>query len=43
MKVTKYKTIFEFIMENNTGLLTGIVTVSNHIKCVSLSNQEFMT
>ena len=43
MKVTKYKTMFEFIMKNNTGLLTGLVTASNHTKCLPLSNQEFMS
>ena len=43
MKVSKYKTKFVFIMKNFTRLLTGIVTASNHTKCVPLSNQEFMT
>ena len=43
MKVTKYKTMFEFIMKNFTRLLTGIVTASNHTKCVPISNQVFMT
>ena len=25
------------------GLLSGIVSASNHTKCMSLSNQKFMT
>ena len=36
MKRTKYKIIFGLFI----GLLTGIVSASNHAKCVSLRNQK---
>ena len=33
--------MFELIKEIFTGLLTGLVNVSNHTKWVSLSNQKY--
>ena len=41
MKRTWYK-IFELIKKIFIGLLTGIVSASNHSKCVLFSNQKCM-
>ena len=35
--------MFGLIKKIFIGLLTGIISVSNHAKCVSLSNQKCMT
>ena len=43
MKRTQYKILFGLIKKIFIGLLTGIISVSNHAKCVSLSNQKCMT
>ena len=37
-----YKVMFGLIKKIFIGLLTGIVSASNHTKCVSLSNQKCM-
>ena len=37
-----YKTMFELIKKTFIGLLTGIVSTSNLLKWVSLSNQKCM-
>ena len=42
MKKTWYKTMFGLIKKMFIGLLTSIVSASNHTKCVSLSNQKCM-
>ena len=42
MKRTWYKTTFDLIQEKCIGLLTGIVSASNHKKCVFLSHQQCM-
>ena len=42
MKGTRYKIIFGLIKKIFIGLLTGIVSASNHIKDVLLSNQKCM-
>ena len=42
MKRTWYKTTFDLIQEKCIGLLTGIVSASNHAKCLFLSNQKCM-
>ena len=34
--------MFELIKKIFIGLLTGIVSASNHAKCMSLSNQKCM-
>ena len=34
--------MFELIKKKFIGLLTGIVSASNHTKCMSLSNQKCM-
>ena len=34
--------MFGLINNMFIGLLTGIVSASNHTKCVSLTNQKFM-
>ena len=34
--------MFELIKKIFVGLLTGIVSASNHAKCMSLSNQKCM-
>ena len=34
--------MFELIKKIFIGLLTGVISASNHTKCVSLSNQECM-
>ena len=39
----KYKTMFGLIKKIFIGLLTGIVSPSNHTKCVSISTQKCMT
>ena len=39
MKRTRYKIMFGLIKKILIGLLTDIVSASNHMKCVSLSNQ----
>ena len=40
MKGTRFKTMFGLIKKVFIGLLTGIVSASNHTKCESLSNQK---
>ena len=40
-KKTYYKTVFGLIKKIFTGLLTGLVSGSNNIKCVSLCNQKY--
>ena len=40
MKETKYKKFFGIIKKMFIVLITNIVNASNHIKCVSLSNQK---
>ena len=35
--------MLQLIQKTFIGLLTSIVSASNHTKCVSLSNQKFMT
>ena len=40
MKETKYKKIFGIIKKMFIVLITNIVNASNHMKCVSLSNQK---
>ena len=35
--------MFGLIKKTFIGLLTGIVSASNHTKCMSLSNQKCMT
>ena len=35
--------MFELIKKVFIGLLTGLLNESNHIKCVLLNNQKFMT
>ena len=42
MKGTWYKILVGSIKKIYNGLLTGIVSASNHTKCVSLSNQKCM-
>ena len=42
MKRTWHKIVFGLIKEIFIGLLIGLVNGSNHIKCVSLSNQKCM-
>ena len=42
MKRTWHKIVFGLIKEILIGLLIGLVNGSNHIKCVSLSNQKCM-
>ena len=43
MKRTQYKIMFGLIKKIFIGLLTDIVSASNHRKSVSLSNQKCMT
>ena len=43
MKRTWHKTMFGLIKKFFIGLLTIIVSASNHTRCMSLSNQKFMT
>ena len=35
--------MFGLIKKIFIGLLTGIVSVSNHTKCIPLSNQKYVT
>ena len=42
MKKKNYKILFGLTKKMFIGLLTSIVNGSNHIKCVSLSNQKCM-
>ena len=39
----RYEIMFEFIKKIFVRLLTSIVRASNHTKCMSLSNQTFLT
>ena len=43
MKITWYKIMFGLINKLFIGLLSGIVSASNHTKWVLLSNQKCMT
>ena len=43
MKKAWYKIMFGLIKKIFIGLLTGLVNGSDHKKCISLSNQKFMT
>ena len=43
MKKHDMKQMFALIKKIFIGLLTDIISASNHTKCVSLSNQECMT
>ena len=43
MKGTSYKIMFGLIKKIFIGLLTDIVSASNHTKCMSLNNQKCMT
>ena len=43
MKRTRYKITFGLIKKMSIVILTGTVNASNHTKCISLSNQTYMT
>ena len=38
-----YETMFGLLKKVLVGLLTGLVNGSNHTKCISLSNQKYMS